>query len=111
MHIASCSWEPHTLTRIRRFLLGAALFVWAAVHAAAQGTPEPPSTATALPAGYTGKQIFDLACATCHGPAGTGSPRSIVGFDLELPDFTDCKFTTPEPLGDWFDGGFFDFWK
>ena len=92
--------------------LFAALSIWAAAASlhAAQDAREPPSTApsttpsttTALPAAYTGKDIFDLACATCHGPDGSGSPRSVVGFDLEFPIFTDCKFTTPEPLADWF---------
>lgn len=84
--------------------LSAALFIWAAAASlhAAQDVKEAPSSRTALPADYTGKDIFDLACATCHGPDGKGSPRSVVGFDLEFPDFTDCKFTTPEPLGDWF---------
>lgn len=62
----------------------------------------PPATATAFPSGYTGKDIFELACSTCHGLDGRGSPRSVVGFDLDLPDFTDCTFATPEPLGDWF---------
>jgi hypothetical protein len=28
-------------------------------------------------------------------------PRSAVGFDLEIPDFTDCAFATPEPDADW----------
>lgn len=28
-------------------------------------------------------------------------PRSAVGFDLEIPDFTDCVFATPEPDADW----------
>src|SRR6185436_7609953 len=27
--------------------------------------------------------------------------RASVGFDLELPDFSDCKFSTPERDGDW----------
>jgi mono/diheme cytochrome c family protein len=99
---------PHRW-QVRRGL-EAALLLWAAAASlqASQAT-EAPSTARALPAGYTGKEIFDLACATCHGPDGTGSPRSIVGFDAGVPDFSDCKVTTAEPLGDWFavihDGG------
>ena len=32
---------------------------------------------------------------------GKGAPRSVVGFEQELPDFTDCSFTTPEALADW----------
>ncbi len=49
------------------------------------------------------------ACAACHGGDGAGMPVSAVGFDLPLPDFTDCSFATREPDGDWFavahDGG------
>ena len=28
-------------------------------------------------------------------------PQSAVGFDLAIPDFTDCSFATPEPDADW----------
>ena len=61
----------------------------------------------ALPPNATGEQIFHAACATCHGVDGTGSPESVVGFELPLsnghdfPDFTDCATNTVEPLGDW----------
>ena len=46
--------------------------------------------------------MYRAACATCHGPDGTGSPQSVVGFDAPLPDFTDCAFATGEPDPDWF---------
>ena len=82
--------------------IAAALLVWAAAASVRAQTIDSPSTATAFPSGYTGKDIFELACSTCHGLDGRGSPRSVVGFDLDLPDFTDCTFATPEPLGDWF---------
>ena len=61
----------------------------------------------ALPANATGEQIFAAACATCHAMDGKGSPSSVVGFELPLPnghtfpDFTDCATNTVEPLGDW----------
>jgi len=48
----------------------------------------------------TGKEIFLLACANCHGPDGKGQPQSQVGFDVPLPDFTDCNFTSREPAPD-----------
>jgi hypothetical protein len=60
-----------------------------------------------LPANASGEQIFVAACATCHGMDGKGSPSSLVGFDLPLPnghdfpDFTDCATNTVEPMGDW----------
>jgi mono/diheme cytochrome c family protein len=56
----------------------------------------------------TGKQIFEAACAQCHGVNGTGNQKAAVGFEQPLPDLTDCNFTR-EPDADWFaiihDGG------
>ena len=49
----------------------------------------------------TGKDLYEAACASCHGPDGKGAPRATVGFDIPLPNFTDCKFATPEPDSDW----------
>ena len=82
--------------------IAAALFIGVAAASLHAQAVDPPATATAFPPGYTGKDIFELACSTCHALDGRGAPRSVVGFDLELPDFTDCTFATPEPLGDWF---------
>ena len=47
------------------------------------------------------KQVYMNACASCHGADGTGQPHSRVGFDIPLPDFTDCSFATREPNADW----------
>lgn len=49
----------------------------------------------------TPRQVYERACTACHGPDGRGADRSAVGFDLALPDFTDCSFATREPDGDW----------
>ena len=49
----------------------------------------------------TGAEIYSANCAACHGADGKGAPKSSVGFDVPLPDFTDCVFTTPEPDADW----------
>jgi mono/diheme cytochrome c family protein len=49
----------------------------------------------------TGQELYRAACATCHGPDGRGAPRTVVGFEIPLPDFTDCRFATPEPDADW----------
>ncbi|RPJ69421.1 MAG: cytochrome c [Acidobacteria bacterium] len=55
------------------------------------------------------KQVYQVACSTCHGADGKGAPQSRVGFALPLPDFTDCNFATREPDSDWLavihDGG------
>lgn len=49
----------------------------------------------------SGEELYEEACANCHGPDGTGAPRSQVAFDAPLPDFTSCNFATREPDADW----------
>lgn len=57
----------------------------------------------------TGAPLYETACATCHGSDGRGRSESLVGFDVPLPNFTDCDFATREPDLDWIaivhDGG------
>ncbi len=59
--------------------------------------------------GQSGEELYLAACAACHGSRGDGAPRSRVGFDTALPDFTECSFATREPNFDWMaiahDGG------
>ncbi len=50
----------------------------------------------------TGVQIWSAACAACHGADGAGQPRSVVGFDVPLPDLRNCAFATSEATVDWF---------
>lgn len=45
--------------------------------------------------------LYMKACAACHGDDGRGLPVEDRGFDLELPDFTDCEFASREPDPDW----------
>ena len=49
-----------------------------------------------------GHAIFLANCATCHGEDGRGmrTPAE-VGFDLPMPNFTDCSFATREADADW----------
>src|SRR6476659_5925159 len=49
-----------------------------------------------------GRAIFLANCATCHGEDGRGmrTPAE-VGFDLPMPNFTDCSFATREADADW----------
>ena len=49
----------------------------------------------------TGKDVYQAACASCHGVDGRGAARTSVKFETRLPDFTDCAFATKEPDGDW----------
>jgi hypothetical protein len=59
------------------------------------------TAAPALAAEATGAEVYRAACLTCHGPDGTGAPRSVVGFETPLPDFTDCAFASAEADADW----------
>ena len=52
--------------------------------------------------GFSGQQLYEAACAACHGSDGRGQPIAVRGFELDLPDFTDCKLTTPEADLDWY---------
>lgn len=70
--------------------------------AVAQGQPAVTTAGNALPTPRTGEDIYTAACATCHAPDGAGSPRSIVGFDVEIRDFRDCSFSSVEPDPDWY---------
>lgn len=49
----------------------------------------------------SGRDLYLRSCANCHGPDGTGLSSKEVGFELPLPDFTDCNFNSREPSGDW----------
>lgn len=57
----------------------------------------------------TGAELFTAACAACHNSDGRGAPQTTVGFDIPLPDFSDCNFASREQDGDWYgiihDGG------
>ena len=50
----------------------------------------------------SGKQLYDDHCG-CMSRRGNGKGRPVtqVGFDLPLPDFTDCSFNSPEQSADW----------
>jgi mono/diheme cytochrome c family protein len=91
--------------------MGTGLLVWVTTAASVLARQDPVTPATslaaALPAEPSGEDIFRQACATCHAIDGSGSPQSVVGFALPLPnghdfpDFNDCPTNTVEPLGDW----------
>ena len=49
----------------------------------------------------SGEDLYQAACAACHGPDGRGASQGVVGFDVPIPDFTDCAFATPEADADW----------
>lgn len=49
----------------------------------------------------TGRQLFEAACASCHGRDGHGAPRSQVGFPEAIPDLAECVSTSRETEKDW----------
>ena len=85
-------------------LLRASAIVWLVAMTGRMGEAQPSRRAVvqiALPSPATGEAIYRAACITCHGPDGEGSARTVVGFDTDLPDFTDCAFATAEADIDW----------
>ncbi len=49
-----------------------------------------------------GRAIWMANCATCHGVEGRGDRTPAeVGFNLPMPNFTDCSFATREADLDW----------
>jgi len=49
----------------------------------------------------SGEELYRAACAACHGADGKGTTQALVGFDVPLPDFSDCNFASREPDTDW----------
>jgi hypothetical protein len=49
----------------------------------------------------SGQELYESACAACHGSDGRGQPIVIRGFNVDPPDFTDCSLTTAEAHLDW----------
>jgi hypothetical protein len=45
---------------------------------------------------------YTRACAACHGDDGRGRTSTELGFEVPLPDFTDCDFAVREPDSDWY---------
>jgi len=73
---------------MRAARLGLALVTLCCAHTTIAATPD-------------GAALFKADCAACHGPDGRGRSTAEVGFDLPLPNFTDCDFATREPDSDW----------
>ena len=63
--------------------------------------PPPSPPADSLYADLSGAELYQAACANCHGVEGTGAPEWFVAFKQPIPDFTDCNFATREPDADW----------
>ncbi len=50
---------------------------------------------------FTPEELYEAACAKCHGSDGAGPNPEEISFDDPVPDFTDCSFASREPDGDW----------
>lgn len=48
------------------------------------------------------KELYDDACAACHGADGNGRSQEELGFDIPVPEFSDCEFASREPDPDWY---------
>ena len=46
-------------------------------------------------------ELYQRACAACHGDDGRGRPQEELLFATPPPDFTDCEFASREPDPDW----------
>ncbi len=90
-----------TSPRIARLSLGTCLIVLTSLSLQAR-QQQPPAPLGGAPGQRMAAELYRTACATCHGPDGKGSPRSVVGFEVPLPDFSECAFATGEPDPDWF---------
>jgi mono/diheme cytochrome c family protein len=60
-----------------------------------------PGAAPAQVARPSGLELYRKACANCHGPDGTGGQAAVVGLPIIPPDFTESRFASREPAGDW----------
>lgn len=79
------NWKEIKLLRLRIIIATAfLLFAASEVHAS------------------TDKELYDQACAACHGEDGNGRSAEELAFETLPPEFTDCEFASREPDPDWF---------
>ncbi len=85
----------------RLFLLGTAAALSTLLFAAV-GTGSAWFPSQQMPDLSTPKGLYEAGCQYCHATDGRGVDLATVGFDVPLPDFSDCSFATREPDADWF---------
>jgi len=54
----------------------------------------------AVDAAETDRELYEAACASCHGREGRGAPEG-TRIKVPLPNFTDCSVVTGESTGNW----------
>lgn len=57
---------------------------------------------TSLAQSPTDQELYDGACAACHGEDGNGRSAEELAFQTLPPAFSDCEFASREPDPDWF---------
>lgn len=60
-----------------------------------------PAIARAQIEDMSSQELYEAACARCHGLDGTGVDASQVAFTIPTPEFTACSFASREPDFDW----------
>ena len=90
-----------TRCRQAHALVVAGIQSWMLSLAAPLGAQLVPGSVGAELTDAPGEAIYAAACANCHGLDGTGLAPSMVAFEEELPDFSDCDFAAREPDADW----------
>ncbi|MBN1605658.1 MAG: c-type cytochrome [Polyangiaceae bacterium] len=95
--------DPRDVSRWFPYLTGAATAVLlVGLHDVPRAeATEPGPVHASRASARSGAAVFESSCATCHGADGRGAAQSQVGFDVTLPDFSDCSFATREPNSDW----------
>jgi hypothetical protein len=85
----------HAQTMLHKYLL-------CATAAAAVITALPAVAAETRSLPLDGRAIYDANCTACHGSDGRGMRTTAqVGFDLPMPNFSDCRFAPREANADW----------
>ena len=59
-------------------------------------------SAPAIAQEQSNAELYQSACAGCHGEDGTGRAQDDSALDVLPPDFSDCEFASREPDADWF---------
>jgi mono/diheme cytochrome c family protein len=76
-------------------------FASAAIAVAAAIVLSADAAAQSASAAADGPAVYQSACAACHGVDGKGVSREAAGHAWPLPDFSDCRFSSPERTDDW----------
>ncbi len=96
MHFFDRGHDRPNRARAPRRVRAVSVAALSTVLAAAAG----PAAAQTI-AEMDGRELYGRACASCHGEDGSGVPAERRAFEVPVPDFTDCSFSSREPDADW----------